>query len=142
VTGYRLFSRRVAAVLLILTACRGAGIRCAYCGMKIEATSPWRCAFELANGLRLEYDSPRCALLAWRTGEVTPRALLVQDYYDRSWRRGDEVLFVASSDVTGPMGADLVPVDMARAQQFAREHTGTRPLALTELSVELLRDLH
>jgi hypothetical protein len=142
VTGSRLFSRRAAAALLILTACRGAGIRCAYCGMKIAATSPWRCAIDLANGSRIEYDSPRCALLDWRTREILPRILLVQDYYDRSWRGGDEVLFVASSDVMGPMGADLVPVDRARAQQFAREHTGTRPLALTELSLELLRDLH
>jgi hypothetical protein len=39
------------------------------------------------------------------------------------------------------MGADLVPVDRARAQQFAREHTGTRALALAEITLPLLKDL-
>jgi nitrous oxide reductase accessory protein NosL len=96
---------------------------------------------ELGDGRKLEYDTPRCALLAWRTGEIEPQALFVQDYYDRSWKKGDEVLFVASSDVIGPMGADLVPVDRARAQQFAREHSGTRPLPIAELSLQLLREL-
>jgi hypothetical protein len=73
---------------------------------------------------------------------VDAKELLVQDYYDRAWRAGTDVLFVTSSDVLGPMGADLVPVDRSRAQQFAREHTGTRPLAMAEISLELLKELH
>ena len=137
-----LLSRRVAVVLLVVAGCRRADARCAYCGMKIDAASPWRCALELADGHRIEYDSPRCALLAWRTGAVDPRTVLVQDYYDRVWRTGEEVLFVASNDVIGPMGADVVPVDRARARQFASEHLGTRPLALAAVTLELLRELH
>jgi hypothetical protein len=110
--------------------------------MKLDLASPWMCQLELADDHRIEYDSPRCALLAWRTGAVNPRTLLVQDYYDRAWRTGDDVLFVTSSDAIGPMGADLVPVDRARAREFAREHTGARPLALAEVTLQLLRDLH
>lgn len=137
----RSLSRREALSLLALTGCRSASPRCGYCGMKIDPASPWRCVVELADGLRREYDSPRCALLAWRTGAVEPRTLLLQDYYDRAWRTGDEVVFVASSDLIGPMGADLVPVDRARAQQFVHEHTGTRPLPLAAVTLELLREL-
>lgn len=96
---------------------------------------------ELKDGSRRHYDSPRCALLAWRTGIVEPRTLFVQDYYERAWRIGDDVFFVASSDIIGPMGADLVPVDRARAQQFAHDHTGTRPLALAEVTLDLLKAL-
>jgi hypothetical protein len=40
------------------------------------------------------------------------------------------------------MGPDLVPVDRARAPQFAREHAGTRPLALEAVTLELLQELH
>jgi hypothetical protein len=109
--------------------------------MKLALESPWVCKWELSDGRRAEYDTPRCALLAWRTGAIEPRTLFVQDYYDRTWRTGEEVLFIASSDVIGPMGADVVPVDRARAPQFAREHAGTRPLALAEVSLELLREL-
>jgi hypothetical protein len=49
------------AALLILTACRARGPRCGYCGMKIDPASPWRCVVELADGLRIEYDSPLAA---------------------------------------------------------------------------------
>jgi hypothetical protein len=40
------------------------------------------------------------------------------------------------------MGADLVPVDPSRAKTFVRDHTGTRPLALSEVTLDLLRQLH
>ncbi len=109
--------------------------------MRIDPESPWKCTWKLADNHELEYDTPRCALLAWRTGAAQPGTLVVQDYYDRTWRTADEVLFVASSDVIGPMGADLVPIDRARAQEFAHEHTGTRPLALAEVTLQLLREL-
>jgi hypothetical protein len=39
------------------------------------------------------------------------------------------------------MGADLVPVDRARAALFAREHTGSRPLELSQITLELLKAL-
>jgi hypothetical protein len=89
----------------------------------------------------VEYDTPRCALLAWRTGQVEAEDIVVQDYYDRTWRSGHEVVFVASSDVSGPMGADLIPIDRARALQFSREHTGTRPLALEQITLPLLKEM-
>jgi hypothetical protein len=110
--------------------------------MRIDPKSPWTAELILQDGGRQTFDSPRCALLAWRMGQVVATSLRVQDYYDRAWHPGTEVLFVTSSDVLGPMGPDAVPVDRARAPQFAREHTGTRPLAIDDLTLELLQQLH
>jgi hypothetical protein len=110
--------------------------------MALDSTSVWNARLVLAGGsATADFDSPRCALLAWRTGQLEAKEILVQDYYARTWKSGSEVVFVASSDVSGPMGADLVPVDTARASQFAREHTGTRPLALEQITLPLLKDL-
>jgi hypothetical protein len=138
----RSLGRRAVLGLCVLLACGRRGERCAFCGMPIDTKSPWVAHLVLEGGATETFDSPRCALLAWRTGQAPAKDLVVQDYYDRAWRSGSEVLFVTSSDVPGPMGPDVVPVDRARAPQFAREHTGTRPLALEAVTLELLKDLH
>ena len=135
------FTRRRALISMLLASCARRAQRCGYCGMPIDPRSPWNTRLVLNDGTKTEFDSPRCALLAWRTGQVVAKDILVQDYYDRTWRRGGEVVFVVSSDVIGPMGADLVPIDTARASQFAREHTGTRPLSLDQITLQLLMDL-
>jgi hypothetical protein len=135
--------RRSALCLpLLLGACgRRDGERCENCGMAIDPHSPWTALLLLPNGGKVSFDSPRCALLAWRSGRVPAEGIRVQDYYDRGWKDGAEVRFIASSDVQGPMGGDLVPVDTGRAPQFAREHTGTRPLPLEAVTLALLQEL-
>jgi copper chaperone NosL len=110
--------------------------------MPIDPNSQWNAELVLSDGGKVAFDSPRCAMLAWRTHQVDARSLLVQDYYDRQWLEGTDVLFITSSDVVGPMGPDVVPVDRSRAQQFAREHAGTRPLPLADVTLGLLRELH
>jgi copper chaperone NosL len=137
------WSRREALALMVAFAgCGRHAARCAFCGMPIDPKSPWNADLVLSAGEKQAFDSPRCALLAWRTGRVDAKSLLVLDYYDRVWSDGADVLFVTSSDVIGPMGPDLVPVDPARAPQFAREHAGTRPLPLAAVTLELLEELH
>jgi hypothetical protein len=66
----------------------------------------------------------------------------VLEYYDRVWKDGNEVVFVVGSDVYGPMGPDLVPVDPLRAQKFADDHTAGRPLPLRLVTADLLADIH
>jgi len=110
--------------------------------MKIDPASPWRADLVLADGSAIHFDTPRCALTAWRRGAVPAASIRVQDYYDRQWREGKDVLFVVGSDVMGPMGVDLVPVDRARADKFAEDHEGARPLPVDAVTAELLAELH
>jgi nitrous oxide reductase accessory protein NosL len=66
-------------------------------------------------------------------------AIRLQDFYDRAWVDGTDVRFIVGSDVNGPMGADLVPVDLARALRFTKDHGG-RTLTLAEVTLDVARD--
>lgn len=110
--------------------------------MKIDAASPWRSDLLGVKGEVVGlFDTPRCALLAWRGGKVTASSLRVADYYDRRPRDGAELRFVVGSDVLGPMGPDLVPVDPERATKFMQDHAGERALKLEEITEATLAAL-
>jgi copper chaperone NosL len=95
----------------------------------------------MTDGSTRHFDSPLCALKAWREGHVDARSMRVIDYYDGRWRDARELLFVAGSDVSGPMGPDLVPVDAARAQKFSEDHAAARPLPLAAITPEIVSQI-
>ncbi len=112
--------------------------RCAHCGMKLDPTSSW--TTELRGGSPEKYDTPRCALTAWRRGRASTTGVKVVEYYDRAPRDGAEVSFVVGSDVLGPMGPDAVPVAKDRADRFVKDHGG-RKLGLDDLTLHVLEEL-
>src|SRR5256885_5466073 len=122
--------KRVVFALLVL-ACKH-DARCAHCGMKIDPESAF-----VAELDQKKFDTPRCALLEWlasgKRGKVR-----VQDYYDRAPHAASDVRFVTGSDVIGPMGPELVPVDAARVAKFEKDHGGTRALALADIDEKAL----
>jgi hypothetical protein len=104
--------------------------------MKIDPQSAFRA--ELVDaGVTRSFDTPRCALSEWVTGGKKG-TVRVQDYYDRAWHDGKELRFVIGSDVIGPMGPEIVPVDAARVVKFKRDHDGTGDYAADQLTPELL----
>jgi hypothetical protein len=138
-------SRRTLLALasLSVVACRKgeSADRCSNCGMKIDPKSPWRALLVTAEGSEKAFDTPRCALAAWRRGKVPAVKIRVQEFYDRTWLDGDAVRFVVGSDVPGPMGPDLVPVDATRAEKFLKDHEGQRALALGDITAELIEQV-
>jgi copper chaperone NosL len=53
-----------------------------------------------------------------------------------------EVLFVMGSDITGPMGKALVPIaGRTAAEQFMKDHYGSRILTADEITPEVLREV-
>ncbi len=131
-----MIGRRVfLGAVLVLAACRGGAKRCGHCGMKIDENSAFRAELEL-DGQRESFDTPRCALSEWKSRGGTGK-VFVQDYYDRVLQDGAPLRFVIGSDVVGPMGPEIVPVDAARASKLVKDHGG-KDYALTELTVELL----
>ena len=124
---------KMLALAFVLVGCHSSGARCAHCGMKIDPTSPF-----VARLDDKQFDTPRCALAEWlasgKHGTVS-----VQDYYDRASHPASDVRFVIGSDVVGPMGPDLVPVDAARVAKFEKDHGGTRALALADIDEKALQ---
>lgn len=116
--------------VLLLGCSRGA--RCGTCGMKVDGASPW-VAYVAIDGRETPFDTPRCALSAWRGRESSALRARFREYYSRELRPASDLLFVAGSDVVGPMGPDLVPVEASRARRFALDHNGAPPKTLDEL---------
>jgi hypothetical protein len=121
------------ALTMMLIACKSADARCAHCGMKIDPASPF-----LAELDGRKFDTPRCALIEWVSGGKRG-TVSVQDYYDRAKHPASDVRFVTGSDVVGPMGAELVPVDESRVAKFEKDHGGTRALALADIDEKALQ---
>ena len=109
--------------------------------MKIAPGSAWTAELTTADGALHHFDTPKCALLAWRKGLVVARSSRFQEYYDRAWRDGADLRFAIGSDVVGPMGGDAVPVAPERASKFAADHAAGRVATLSELGVDVLEAL-
>jgi hypothetical protein len=113
-----------------LWACGKDTDRCSTCGMKIDPSSAFRAELTTTDKKVLTFDAPRCALVAYR---AQGGALRVQEFYTRAWVSASDVRFVKGSDVQGPMGPDLVPVDAAKVEKFQHDHAGGRAYALAEI---------
>lgn len=131
----------VASALACNAKGKPAGERCSFCGMTIDPASAWLTELVMIDATKTTYDTPRCAMTAWRTRGVAAKSVRVQEFYERGWRDGNEVDFVTGSDVDGPMGPDLVPVSPTKSAKFMVDHAGGRALKLEAITPTLLQAL-
>jgi copper chaperone NosL len=119
----------------------GGSSRCANCGMSVEANSPWRAGLTLDGQARI-YDSPKCMFSQLRTTATRATEVWVSEYYSHAARPASSMSYVLGSDVLGPMGADVVPIeDRSRAERFLADHHGNRILAFDEVTREIAEGL-
>jgi len=116
---------------MLLGGCRS-GLRCATCGMKIDPISPW-VSYLTVSGKEEAFDTPTCALTAWRKAPASVTDARFREYYSQEWRDVKELRFVRGSDVVGPMGPDRVPINAGTAPRFARDHNGAPPQTAEEI---------
>lgn len=114
--------------------------RCERCGMFTDTQPRWAAGAVEAGGRDVHFDSPRC-MFEWlrsvegRGGE----APWVTEYYTQSKRPAAFVWYVVGSDVTGPMGPDVVPIgDEVGAQRFKEEHHGREVLRFDQIGPDTL----
>jgi len=125
---------RSLAVVVVLVACAQADSpRCAVCGMSPARYPRWRTSAELADGSRVEFDSPRCLFrFLHAPGRHRPGARVAPDariraveYYSQRSTDARSLQYVKGSDVPGPMGPDYVPIrGVNEARQFLADHQG------------------
>jgi nitrous oxide reductase accessory protein NosL len=81
------------------------------------------------------FDLPRWAP-GHRAEDMT--AIAVTEYYGLSRIPAREAWYVIGSDVTGPMGHELVPLATEEdAKEFLRDHAGKRILRFDEVTPDL-----
>jgi hypothetical protein len=134
-----MIGRRSLLIGTVLVACKREE-RCRHCGMKVDRANPWTSELVLNDGATLFYDTPRCALTAWRTKKVSANDMRVREYYDAKGpvRSARDLRFVVGGDVHGPMGPDFVPVEPSRVSKFIQDHGADRAYAVEEISAEVL----
>jgi len=109
----------------------GPGDRCAVCGMFVEKYKPWVATIVFADGAQVFFDGPKDLfryLLDPEKFKVQDRAIsevYVTDYYRVRFIDARTAFFVVGSDVMGPMGGELIPLENRDdAETFSLDHGG------------------
>jgi len=130
------------SLVALVAACGGDDRpRCAQCGMYADVAPRWAAAATLESGETLRFDTPKCLFgYTARQGAASTRSRKVTEYYSQRLVPVEMVLFVVGSDVVGPMGKDLVPVEASRAAAFVHDHGG-RTVEFDDVGSPLLETL-
>ena len=111
--------------------------KCAVCGMFVEKYREWIAQVVFADGTAIFFDGPKDMFRYYFSpSRYTPgkkqadiAAIYVTEYYSTKPIDARKALFVTGSDVLGPMGHELIPVDTeAHAKEFMKDHAGKKIL--------------
>jgi copper chaperone NosL len=112
--------------------------RCEHCGMRVDPAGAFT-AGATQEGRALAFDSNKC-LLRYRLDHASITGAWVTDYYARTHVALAAAFFVTGSDVSGPMGADLVALgSRADAERFLHDHHGSAIYASADVTSALVR---
>lgn len=126
--------------MFLLFACsvEAQSARCEHCGMRVDPAGAFTAGATL-DGRMVAFDSNKC-LLRHRLDHGAMTGAWVTDYYARAHVALDAAFFVIGSDVSGPMGPDLVATgSRADAERFMHDHHGTALYASADVTAELVR---
>lgn len=112
--------------------------------MRIPAGSHWAAGATGEHGRPVVFDTPGC-LFRYRLSAAGRQARepWVTEYYGPAGPRtpATTVRYVVGSDVVGPMGPDLIPVDPGRIEPFRRDHHARAVYTFESVTEEILRAL-
>lgn len=120
--------------------------RCPVCGMFVARHPDWVAQIHFKGGGREFFDGVKDLCLYYfgmrssgggrGPGDVT--AVYVNDFYTLEPIDGKTAFYVVGSDVTGPMGKELIPfAHRDDAEEFRRDHAGRRIVVFDEIEREL-----
>jgi nitrous oxide reductase accessory protein NosL len=119
---------------------------CPVCGMFVAKYPAWIATVVYRDGHAHHFDGAKDLfkylfdLPRWAPGHRAEdmTAIAVTEYYGLSRIPAREAWYVIGSDVTGPMGHELVPLATEEdAKEFLRDHAGKRILRFDEVTPDL-----
>jgi nitrous oxide reductase accessory protein NosL len=118
--------------------------RCPVCAMPVAKHERFSAAIAVSGGSAFYFCTPGCMLRAWLRPERylnRPREQLLKpvarDYFTGDFIDGRNALWVAGSDVVGPMGPALVALKSeADLPVFRKRHGAVRVFRLSALHPE------
>jgi nitrous oxide reductase accessory protein NosL len=117
--------------------------RCPLCAMKVIQYPRFSCAIQLTDGRTFYFCGTGCMIRSWLHPEhflgVPADALrraVAREYFSGEQLDAHGLIWVAGSDVVGPMGPAVVPLrDEPRLlEAFRRRHGGSASFRLGELT--------
>ncbi len=118
--------------------------RCPVCGMFVQPFPTWTAAIRFSDGLVEYFDGPKDMFRRFfalgRDGKKGEP--FVTEYYSTRIIPAREAWFVTGSDISGPMGRELVPLaSESEAKAFKRDHAGSTVLGFESVSSEIMTTL-
>lgn len=105
----------------------------------------WIATIAYSDGSQSFFDGPKDLFrYLVKEGETATRdaEIWVTDYYTTKPLRAREAVYIAGSDVLGPMGAELIPLASTDlAESFRTDHGGGEVLAFDDVDADVLRSL-
>jgi len=123
---------------------------CPVCGMFVAKYPAWVATVRYQDGHLHHFDGAKDLykylrdLPRWAPGHRHEdiQTIGVTEYYTLTRIDAREAWFVIGSDVLGPMGHELIPLEtLEDAEEFMRDHQGERILRQDEVTTELLEKL-
>jgi nitrous oxide reductase accessory protein NosL len=121
--------------------------RCPVCGMFAYKYPQWIAGFVFKSGKTFFHCCPKCMLHnlshipKYQPGETREQLKLiwVTEYYTTRKMAARDVLFVAGTQLVGPMGLDLIPVKgEAAADSLKRDYGGGLILTIDQITPEII----
>jgi copper chaperone NosL len=124
--------------------------KCPVCGMFVAKYPDWLAAIRFRDGSYVFFDGakdlfkylldPRKYDPARKPEEI--EVVAVMDYYGLTWIDARKARYVLGSDVYGPMGRELIPLEMeSDAREFMKDHKGIRIIRFSEATPEVMKSL-
>jgi copper chaperone NosL len=123
--------------------------RCPVCAMRPVKYPKSSCAIQLKNGATFYFCATGCMIRAWMHPEIFLGAEksdlhlpVVREYFTGIQMDARELKWVAGSDIVGPMGPALVPVQGEKeVETFRIRHGGKAVFRLEEMNDDRWREI-
>jgi copper chaperone NosL len=124
--------------------------KCPVCGMFVAKYPYWTSSITFKDSSTLYFDGPKDLFKYYlnpgryglRGKQADVSAIHVKDYYSLAFIDGRQAYFVIGSDVSGPMGRELVPfAGKEDAEGFLKDHGGIKIVRFSEITAALLKTL-
>jgi nitrous oxide reductase accessory protein NosL len=124
--------------------------KCPVCGMFVAKYPGFLAQIQFRDGSTAFFDGPKdffnyyLAIDKYNPGKKTVDilAVFVTNYYTQSPINARTALYVAGSDINGPMGKELVPFEKTEeAGDFKKDHKGTALFLFNDVTTEVLKGL-
>ena len=124
--------------------------KCPVCGMFVAKFPDWTTAVLYKDGSHAFFDGakdmfkylldPKRYDSAHRRKDIA--AFMVKEYYGLSWIDAQTAWYVLGSDVFGPMGRELIPLETeGDAKEFMKDHKGKRIIRFSDVTAEVIKTL-